>query len=77
MKETEATVFIVDDDAHMRESLRNLVRSVGLRAELFASAQEFLQSRHSNAPSCLVLDVRMPREPFCRAAEGGVENQRC
>jgi FixJ family two-component response regulator len=60
MKETEATVFIVDDDAHMRESLRNLVRSVGLRAELFASAQEFLQSRHSNAPSCLVLDVRMP-----------------
>ena len=60
MKETEATVFIVDDDAHMRESLRNLVGSVGLRTELFASAQEFLQRRHSNAPSCLVLDVRMP-----------------
>ena len=59
-KETEATVFIVDDDAPLRESLRNLIRSVGLRVELFASAQEFLQSRQPDAPSCLVLDVRMP-----------------
>jgi FixJ family two-component response regulator len=59
-KETEATVFIVDDDAQMRESLRNLIRSVGLRVELFASAQEFVQSRHPDAPGCLVLDVRMP-----------------
>jgi FixJ family two-component response regulator len=60
MSEAEPTVFIVDDDAPLRESLRNLIRSVGLRVELFASAQEFLQSRQPNAPSCLVLDVRMP-----------------
>ena len=60
MTETEAVVFIVDDDASMRESLRNLIRSVGLRAELFASAQEFLRSKHPDVPSCLVLDVRLP-----------------
>ena len=59
MSEAEPTVFIVDDDAPLRESLRNLIRSVGLRVELFASAQEFLQSRQPDAPSCLVLDVRM------------------
>ena len=60
MPQAEPTVFIVDDDAQMRESLRNLIRSVGLRVELFASAQEFVQSQHPDAPSCLVLDVRMP-----------------
>ena len=60
MPEPQPTVLIVDDDAQMRESLRNLIRSVGLRAELFASGQEFVQSRHPDAPSCLVLDVRMP-----------------
>ena len=58
--ETGATVFVVDDDAPMRESLRNLIRSVGLRAELFASAQEFLWSKRPDVPSCLVLDVRLP-----------------
>jgi FixJ family two-component response regulator len=60
MMETEAIVFIVDDDASMRESLRNLIRSVGLRAELFASAQEFLLSKRPDVPCCLVLDVRLP-----------------
>jgi RNA polymerase sigma factor (sigma-70 family) len=60
MSEAEATVFVVDDDAPLRESLRNLIRSVGLRVELFASAQEFLQSQQPDTPSCLVLDVRMP-----------------
>ena len=55
-----ATVFIVDDDAQMRESLSNLVRSVGLRVELFASAQDFLRSERLDIPGCLVLDVRMP-----------------
>jgi FixJ family two-component response regulator len=60
MSKAGPTVFVVDDDAQMRESLSNLIRSVGLRVELFASAQEFVQSRHPNAPSCLVLDVRMP-----------------
>ena len=44
MTETEAIVFIVDDDVPMRASLKKLIRSIGLRAELFASAQEFLQS---------------------------------
>ena len=60
MSEAEATVFVVDDDAPLRESLRNLIRSVGLRVELFGSAQEFLQSQQPDTPSCLVLDVRMP-----------------
>jgi FixJ family two-component response regulator len=60
MMETDAMVFVVDDDAPMRESLRNLIRSVGLRVELFSSAQEFLQSNRPEMPSCLVLDVRLP-----------------
>jgi FixJ family two-component response regulator len=58
--ETDATVFVVDDDAPMRESLKNLIRSVGLRVKAFASAQEFLHSRRSDMPGCLVLDVRLP-----------------
>jgi FixJ family two-component response regulator len=60
MRETDAMVFIVDDDALMRESLKTLIRSVGLQAELFASAQEFLGSKRPDVPSCLVLDVRLP-----------------
>jgi FixJ family two-component response regulator len=60
MTETDAMVFVIDDDAPMRESLKNLIRSVGLRAELFASAQEFLRSKRPDVPSCLVLDVRLP-----------------
>jgi FixJ family two-component response regulator len=60
MSETEAMVFVVDDDAPMRESLKNLIRSVGLQVELFASAQEFLRSKRPDLPGCLVLDVRMP-----------------
>jgi FixJ family two-component response regulator len=60
MTETDAMVFVVDDDAPMRESLKNLIRSVGLRAEFFASAQEFLRSKRPDVPSCLVLDVRLP-----------------
>ena len=60
MTETDAVVFVVDDDASMRESLKNLIRSVGLRAVLFASAQEFLGSKHPALPGCLVLDVRLP-----------------
>jgi len=53
-------VFVVDDDASMREALRSLLRSVGLQVELFASAQEFLLRKRPEAPSCLVLDVRLP-----------------
>jgi FixJ family two-component response regulator len=60
MTGTDAMVFVVDDDAPMRESLENLIRSVGLRVKVFASAQEFLQSKRPDVPSCLVLDVRLP-----------------
>jgi FixJ family two-component response regulator len=60
MTETDAMVFVVDDDASMRESLKNLIRSVGLRVELFTSAHEFLRSKRPDVPSCLVLDVRLP-----------------
>jgi FixJ family two-component response regulator len=60
MSERDAMVFVVDDDSPTRESLKNLIRSVGLRVELFASAQEFLRSKRPDLPSCLVLDVRLP-----------------
>jgi FixJ family two-component response regulator len=54
------TVFIIDDDAGVRESIRDLVESVELHAESFATAQEFLASKRQDGPSCLVLDVRLP-----------------
>ena len=57
---TEPIIYIVDDDSSVREALESLVRSVGLRAELFRTAQEFLQYKRADAPSCLVLDVRLP-----------------
>src|SRR5215469_12736526 len=57
---TEPIVYIVDDDSSVREALESLVRSVGLRAELFRTALEFLKYKRSDAPSCLVLDVRLP-----------------
>jgi FixJ family two-component response regulator len=53
-------VFIVDDDLSVRDALRNLLRSVGLRVETFGSAQEFLASPPPDSPACLVLDVRLP-----------------
>ncbi len=53
-------VFVIDDDESIREALKSLIRSVGLRVETFASAQEFLQSPRPDVPSCLILDVRMP-----------------
>ncbi len=59
MSETEAIVFVVDDDALIRDSLKNLIRSVGLRVEAFASAQEFLRSPRPDVAACLVLDVRL------------------
>ena len=52
-------VFVVDDDAPLRDSLADLLRSIGLSVETFASAQEFLQSKRPDVPSCLVLDVRL------------------
>ena len=61
MSTADPVVFVVDDDQSMRESLTSLVRSVGLRTEVFASASEFLERRRPDGPSCLVLDVRLPR----------------
>jgi RNA polymerase sigma factor (sigma-70 family) len=60
MPELHHVVFIVDDDASVRDALKRLIRSVGLRVELFGSAQEFLQRGRPDVPSCLVLDVRLP-----------------
>jgi FixJ family two-component response regulator len=55
------TVFIIDDDRGMRQAVQDLVESVGLRAESFATGQEFLNRRRTSDPSCLVLDVRLPQ----------------
>jgi len=60
MNEKNPLVFIVDDDKYTRESLRNLIRSAGLNAQTFSSAQEFLAAERSKAPSCLLLDVQLP-----------------
>jgi FixJ family two-component response regulator len=54
------TVFIIDDDAGVRESIQDLVESVNLHAKSFATAQEFLSGERRDDPSCLVLDVRLP-----------------
>jgi FixJ family two-component response regulator len=56
----DGLVFVVDDDASTRESLKNLIRSVGLQVEVFASARDFLRSQRPDVPACLVLDVRLP-----------------
>ena len=78
----ETTVFVVDDDAAVRQALSWLIESVGLRVEAFASAQEFLDAHpESDLAGCLVLDVRMPglsgwncrpssppRGPACRSS---------
>jgi FixJ family two-component response regulator len=55
------TVFIIDDDRGVRHAVQDLVESVGLRAESFATGQEFLNKRRTSDPSCLVLDVRLPQ----------------
>ena len=60
MNEKNGLVFIVDDDRHTRESLSNLIRSAGLSAQTFSSAQEFLAAERPNSPGCLVLDVQLP-----------------
>jgi FixJ family two-component response regulator len=54
-------IVVVDDDAAIREAVQSLLRSVGLRAEGFASAQDFLQSGRLQDTACLIVDVRMPR----------------
>jgi len=54
------TVFIIDDDDGVRTSIKALLKSMALRSESFASAQEFLNYKRTDGPSCLVLDVRLP-----------------
>src|ERR1700727_1049773 len=54
------TVFIVDDDSDVRESLQELLESVGLRSQSFSTAQAFLGVGRADGPSCLILDVRLP-----------------
>ncbi|OAN66576.1 response regulator transcription factor [Sphingomonas sp. TDK1] len=58
----ESQIFVVDDDAMVRDSLVDLFGSVGLHAEAFASTRAFLDAPRRDVPSCLVLDVRMPEE---------------
>ena len=60
MNPEEPIVFAVDDDASMREALSRLFRSTGMRAQIFASAEDFLAMKRPDAPACLVLDVRLP-----------------
>ena len=60
MTAVDAMIFVVDDDASMREALQRLLRSVGLQVTTFASAREFLDHRGADVPGCLVLDVRLP-----------------
>ena len=60
MSREAAAVYVVDDDVSVRESLRSLLRSVGLNVETFSTAEEFFASERPSSPGCLVLDVRMP-----------------
>jgi FixJ family two-component response regulator len=60
MKEEQPVVFVIDDDPSMRDSLQDLLQSVGMEARVFKSTQEFLRAERPDAPSCLVLDVRLP-----------------
>jgi len=60
MKQQDPIVFVIDDDRMIRDGLQSLIKSVGLRVETFASAQDFLGAKRPDAPACLVLDVRMP-----------------
>ena len=59
MGEAAATVFIVDDDPHVRGAIQRMLKSAGLRSESFGTAQEFMRRNLPDGPSCLVLDVRL------------------
>jgi FixJ family two-component response regulator len=56
----EPIVFAIDDDPSVREALSRLFRSIGVRAQIFASAEDFVSFKRPDAPACLVLDVRLP-----------------
>lgn len=60
MTEEQPVVFVIDDDASVRDALEDLLSSVGLAAESFGSTLEFLQSKRRDAPGCVILDVRLP-----------------
>jgi FixJ family two-component response regulator len=60
MNEPDPIVFVIDDDAMIRDGIHSLIKSIGLRVETFASAGDFMLAKRPDAPSCLVLDVRMP-----------------
>ncbi|MGA9723503.1 MAG: response regulator transcription factor [Candidatus Binatus sp.] len=60
MKEADSVVFVVDDDSSVREAIKSLIKSVGLRVETFETAQQFLVSKRPEVPGCVVLDVRLP-----------------
>jgi FixJ family two-component response regulator len=60
MSEAEAIVYIVDDDSAVLKAMDSLIRSIGLKVRTFVSADEFLRADLQNAPSCVILDVRMP-----------------
>jgi FixJ family two-component response regulator len=60
MPEESPTVLVVDDDPQMRDSIGQLLRSLGMEPQLFASVSDFLKSDTPNGPTCLVLDVRLP-----------------
>ena len=58
--QSDSIVFVVDDDASIRDAVKSLLKSVGLRAEVFGSTEEFVTATRPQVPSCLVLDVRLP-----------------
>src|SRR6202790_3941420 len=60
MADNRPTIFVVDDDASVRDAISNLLESVGLRAKVFESTEAFWKAPRPSAPSCLVLDVRLP-----------------
>ena len=60
MTKLQPTVFIIDDDISVREGISDLLGTVGLGVETFASTQEFLDSKRPDAPGCIILDVRLP-----------------
>jgi len=60
MAEPSPAIFVVDDDASVRDAISNLLESVGLHGETFGSADEFLNAARPEAPSCLILDVKLP-----------------
>src|SRR6202140_1995501 len=60
MSEDQAIVVVIDDDVSIRESVEDLLRSVGLKVKAYATSREFLQQKLPDAPGCIVLDFRLP-----------------